>query len=64
MDVLGVLISISISAIIILAFRYSDRNSRSIEKAKKYIDGEKDKIDAEFNKQVQQLNAVIANVLI
>ena len=50
-----VLISLLVSFVVVCAFRYLDRNNRSVEKVKKYTDKIKAEFDTYFGSQQQEL---------
>ena len=62
MSILGTIISVGISVCVILVFRYMDRNGRSLEKVKKYIDLKSADLQSLFSEQQQKLNAVSAGL--
>ena len=50
-----VLISLLVSLVVVFAFRYLDRNNRSVEKVKRYTDKVKSDFDEYFGSQQQEL---------
>ena len=55
MSVFGILISVGISLVAILVFRFVDRNERSLEKAKKYINRQREELESQLASQINRL---------